>query len=99
MDRFALAGSLHDASARVMAGQRALLEQRAQIRELEQCGHDASLARALLQIYEQSQEMNIFDRNRFYQMLTTMAADEPSPVQYDDHDLIDDDDIIYQQAA
>ena len=51
MDRFALAGSLRAANARVMAGQWALLEQRAQVRELEQCGLDASTAKALLEIY------------------------------------------------
>jgi hypothetical protein len=100
MDRFALADSLHVAIARVVAGQRALLEQRLQIRELEQCGLDASTAKALLRVYEQSQATSILDRNRLYHALTTPAADELSPVDYDDRDFFDaDDDIYHRQAA
>ena len=75
MDCFALAGSLRVANARVVAGQWALLEQRAQVRELEQCGLDASPAKALLRIYEQSQAMSIIDRNRLHHALTIPAAD------------------------
>jgi hypothetical protein len=100
MDRFALTSSLRAANARVAAGQWALLEQRVQIRELEQCGLDASLARALLRIYEQSQATSILDRNRLHHALTSPAADVPSPVDYDDRGLFDaDDDIHLQQAA
>jgi len=100
MDRFALAGSLRAANARVMAGQWALLEQRMQIRELEQRGLDASSSKALLRIYEQSQAISIFDRNRLDHALTTTAADELSPVHYDDRDFIDADvDIYHRQAA
>jgi hypothetical protein len=100
MDRFGLASSLRVANARVAAGQWALLEQRVQIRELEQCGLDASLARALLRIYEQSQAMSILDRNRLHQALTSPAAAEPSPVDYDDRGLFDaDDDLHLRQAA
>jgi hypothetical protein len=100
MDRFALASSLRAANARVAAGQWALLEQRVQIRELEQCGLDASLARALLRIYEQSQAVSIVDRNRLHRALTSLAADAPSPVDYDDRGLFDaDDDIYHRQAA
>jgi hypothetical protein len=99
MDRFALADSLRVATARVVAGQRALLEQRIQIRELEQCGLDASTAEALLRVYEQSQAMSIFDRNRLYHALTNTAADEPSPVHYDDRDFFDADDDIYHRLA
>lgn len=90
MDHLALEGSLRAACARVVAGQRALLEQRVQIRELEQCGHDAATARALLRIYEQSQATNILDRNRLYRELTIAAAD--------DRELFNDD-IDYQLAA
>ena len=90
MDRFALEGSLREACARVMAGQRALLEQRVQIRELEQCGHNAATARALLQIYLQSQTTNIIDRNRLYHELMGHAADDGAPI---------DNDINYQLAA
>ena len=100
MDRFALAGSLRAANARVVAGQWALLEQRAQIRELEQCGLDASTAKALLRVYEEQQEMSIFDRNRLYHALATTAADKPAPVHYDDRDFFDaDNDIYLRQAA
>ena len=74
------------------AGQWALLEQRVQIRELEQSGLDASVARALLRIYEQSQAMSILDRNRLFHTLATAAVDQASPVHYDD-------DIDYRQAA
>ena len=100
MDRFALAGSLRAANVRVVAGQWALLEKRAQIRELEQCGLDASTAKALLRVYEESQEMSIFDRNRLYHALATTAADKPAPVHYDDRDFFDaDNDIYLRQAA
>lgn len=99
MDRFALAGSLRAANARVVAGQWALLDQRMQIRELEQRGLDASPAKALLRIYEESQAMSIFDRNRLDHALTSLATDEPSSVDYDDRDLFDADDDIYHRAA
>jgi hypothetical protein len=99
MDRFALADSLRAASARVVAGQWALLEQRVHVRELERCGLEASLAKALLQIYEQSQEMNILDRNQLRQTLTATATDKPSPVHYDDRDFFDANDNIYLQQA
>ena len=100
MDRFALAGSLRSANARVVAGQWALLEQRAQVRQLEQCGLDASTAKALLQIYEEQQAMSIIDRNSLCQTLTILATDRPSPVDYDDRGLFDaDDDFHLQQAA
>ena len=100
MDRFVLADSLRAASARVVAGQWALLEQRVHVRELERCGLDASVAKALLQIYEQSQEMNILDRRQLNQTLITTAIDNPSPVHYDDHEFVAaDDDVYLQQAA
>ena len=99
MDRFALSNSLRAANARVMAGQWALLEQRAQIRELEQCGLDASMAKALLQIYEESQAMSIIDRNRLSHSLTRLATDRPSPVDYDDRGLFDAADDYLQRAA
>ena len=100
MDRFALAGSLRAANARVVAGQWALLEQRAQVRELEQCGLDASLAKALLRIYEESQEMSILDRNHLCHALTIPVADERPSVHYDDRDVFDaDHDIYHRQAA
>ena len=90
MDRFALAGSLRAAHARVVAGQRALLDQRLQIRELERYGLDASLAKALLHIYEQSQALSVFDRNRLSHELASPTTDEPLPIDYDDRDLFDE---------
>ena len=100
MDHFALAGSLRAANARVVAGQWALLDQRMQIRELEQRGLDASPAKALLRIYEQSQAISIVDRNRLDQALTSLATATSSSVDYDDRGLFDaDDDIYHRQAA
>jgi hypothetical protein len=103
MDRFALASSLRAANARVVAGQWALLEQRNQVRELEQCGLDASTAKALLQIYEESQAMSIIDRNCLRHSLTRLATDRASPVDYDDRGLYDaedaEDDDYLRQAA
>ena len=101
MDCFALAGSLRAANARVVAGQWALLEQRAHVRELEQCGLDASTAKALLEIYEEQQATSIIDRNSLSHTLTILATDRPSPVDYDDRGLFDaaDDDIHLRQAA
>ena len=99
MDRFALADSLRAASARVVAGQWALLDQRLQIRELERYGLDASLAKALLQIYEQSQEMNILDRNRCARRWRARRPTSRRPIDYDDRDFFDADDDIYLQLA
>ena len=98
MDRFALADSLRAANARVVAGQWALLEQRAHVRELERCGLDASVAKSLLLVYEQSQEINILDRN-LHQTVITTATDKPSPVDHDDSDFFDADDSYFRQAA
>ncbi|WP_422001210.1 hypothetical protein [Reyranella sp.] len=98
MDRFALEHNLRDAIARVAAGQRALMEQRAQIRELERNGFDASPARALLQVYQQSQEMNLFDRTRLAGLME-MALSDTSTSDYDDRDLFEDDFQTYRQAA
>ena len=98
MDRFALADSLRAANARVVAGQWALLEQRAHVRELERCGLDASVAKSLLLVYEQSQEINILDRN-LHQTVITTATDKPAPVDHDDSDFFDADDSYFRQAA
>src|SRR5215470_16693981 len=62
MDRFVLEHNLRDACARVVACQQALLSQRLQVRELERSGLDASVARALLEIYEESKAMALFNR-------------------------------------
>ena len=99
MDHFALEGSLRAANARVAAGQRALLEQRTQVRTLEQSGLDASLAKALLGIYEQSQAVNVFDQQRQYHARASATAGEPLPVQDDVYAFLAADDVPYREAA
>ncbi|CAN5512117.1 hypothetical protein BH10PSE14_BH10PSE14_23480 [soil metagenome] len=103
MDSFAIEQGFSAASARVVAGQRALISQRSQVRELEQCGFDASLARALLRDYEQSQAMAVFDRNRFASALETSPVDgpssAPSSMNDDDHVYFIDIDTYHRLAA
>jgi hypothetical protein len=88
MDRFTLEHNLRDAYARILACQRDLLSQRAQVRELERYGLDASLAHALLQTYEESKAMAVFNRDCLSNALRTASfktatAADPS---IDDHD-------------
>jgi hypothetical protein len=64
MDRHTLELNFRAAHARAAQGHQALLRQRQYIRELEQGGLDTATAKALLRIYEQSQAMNLFDRDR-----------------------------------
>ena len=99
MDRVSLEGSLRAANARVASGQQALLEQRAQVRELEQWGLDASLAKALLRIYEESHAMSILERRRLHCTLTSAAADEPMLAQDNDCEFFADNDIISHREA
>jgi hypothetical protein len=94
MDRHALELSLRAASSRVVLGQQALLSQRRQIGELERYGLDAATAKALLRIYEQSQVMNLFDRDRLRHELDCRAEGGVCPTQetrdsceYDDIDF------------
>ena len=79
MDRFALEHNLRDASARIVACQEALLSQRSQVRELERCGLDASLARALLEIYEESKAMALFNRESLASTLKMAAFTTTAP--------------------
>ncbi len=74
MDRFALEYNLRDACARVAACQQSLVSQRVQVRELERSGLDASVARALLDIYEESKSMALFNRDCLAKALTLRAA-------------------------
>ena len=112
MDRFALEHNLRDASARIVACQEALLSQRYQVRELERCGLDASLARALLEIYEESKAMAVFNRDSLASTLkmaafTTAAPADPSidddpsiadpPIE--DHETFVDDEFHHRLAA
>src|SRR5512143_3200058 len=91
MERMTLEGNLRAADSCVASGQQAFLEQRAQIRELEQWTLDASVARALLRIYEESHAMSILERRRLA-VLASASDCEPLPVQDNDH-------IVYREAA
>ena len=99
MDRVTLEGNLRAADARVVAGQQALREQREQVRDLELFGLDASPAKRLLRIYEESHAMSILDRRRLYQALTSATADEPFPVQDNDWTFFADDVTYHRRAA
>jgi hypothetical protein len=103
MDRFALEHNLRDACARVMSCQEALLSQRIQVRELERSGLDASVARALLDIYEESKAMALFNRDFLAKSLTlaqfasgTTAA---PPIVEAANDELFVDDFDYREAA
>lgn len=101
MDRFTLEHNLRDAYARLLACQQDVLSQRAQVRELERYGLDASMARALLRTYEESKEMAVFNRDCLSNALrtanfTTGTAVDPS---IDPHDTSIDADFDYRLAA
>jgi hypothetical protein len=91
MDRHALELNVREASARVVVGQQALLKQRQHIAELQQYGLDAGTAKALLRLYEQSQAMNLFDRDRLRHELFRLGdADPPEEARdHREHDAID----------
>lgn len=99
MDRITFEGSLRAADARVVAGQQALREQRAQVRELEQWGLDASLAKALLHIYEESHAMSVLDRRRLHQALATATPCEPLSGQDNERAFLAEDDVTYHREA
>ena len=108
MDRFRMEHSLRDACARVTACQQALLSQRVQVRELERSGLDASVARALLEIYEESNAMALFNRDCVAKSValaqrttqgTTGAAIDPSNDEADHDETLLDDDFFYLEAA
>lgn len=90
MDRFALEHNLQVACARLVGCQEALLDQRTQVRELERNGLDASLARALLEIYEESKAMAVFNRNFVANALRTanFAASAAADPSIDDHQTV-----------
>jgi hypothetical protein len=100
MDRFALEHNLRAASARIVACQEDLLSQRSQVRELERCGLDASVARALLEIFEESKAMAVSNRDSLASTLRmanfTTAA--PAHASIDDHETLVDD-FDYRLAA
>jgi hypothetical protein len=104
MDRFALEDNLSAACARVLACQQALLSQRIQVRELERCGLDVSVARALLDIYEESKAMAVFNRDCVAKALamakvTTSAAADPSFDNAEHDETFVEDDFPYRAAA
>ena len=103
MDRFALEHNLRDACARVTACQEALLSQRVQVRELERSGLDASVARALLDIYEDSKEMALFNRDFLAKSLTlaqfTIGTTTAPLIDDAANDELFVDDFDYREAA
>ncbi len=103
MDRFTLEHNLRGACARVVACQEALLSQRIQVRELERSGLDASVARALLDIYEESKEMALFNRDFLARSLTlaqvTSSPTAVSPIDDPANDDLFVDDFDYREAA
>jgi hypothetical protein len=101
MDRFALEHSLRAASARIVACQETLLSQRFQVRELERCGLDASMARALLEIFEESKEMAVFNRDSLANTLrmATFATAAPTDPSLDDHETFVDAEFHHRLAA
>jgi hypothetical protein len=106
MDRFALEHSLRNASARIVACQESLLLQRFQVRELERGGLDASVARALLEIYEESKAMAVCNRDSLASTLkmaafaTTPPADFPiDDASIDDHETFVDAEFPHRLAA
>ena len=106
MDRFALEHNLRGASARIVACQEALLSQRFQVRELERCGLDASVARALLEIYEDSKAMAIVNRDSLASTLKMAAFATAVPVEPTlvaplicDQEIFVDDEFHHRLAA
>jgi hypothetical protein len=106
MDRFALEHNLRGASARIVACQESLLSQRSQVRELERCGLDASVARALLEIYEESKAMALVNRDSLANTLrtanftTSAPADPPiDDPSIDDHETFVDAEFHHRLAA
>jgi hypothetical protein len=101
MDRFALEHNLRNASARIVACQEALLSQRYQVRELERCGLDASLARALLEIYEESKAMAVVNRDSLANTLRMAAftTAAPADASIDDHETFFDAEFHHRLAA
>jgi hypothetical protein len=92
MDLFTLDHNLRSACERVTACQHDVLSQRAQVRELERCHLDASVARALLQIYEDSKDMAVANRDSLAQTMAMARAN-------DDHDTVVAIDVLYSLAA
>lgn len=64
MDRHILLDHLAQADRHVDQGERHLAQQRAQVDALERDGHDATVARELLDTLEQTQVLHLADRDR-----------------------------------
>jgi hypothetical protein len=106
MDRFALEHNLRNASARIVVCQEALLLQRFQVRTLERSGLDASVARALLEIYEESKAMAVFNRDSLASTLKMAAFTASAPADppiddssIDDHETFVDAEFHHRLAA
>ena len=89
---------IEDRFATQLVGERNL---RAVAEVRERCGLDASLARALLEIYEESKAMAVFNRDSLASTLrtanfTTAAPADPS---LDDHETFVDAEFHHRLAA
>jgi hypothetical protein len=60
---------LEDAEMRVQRGQRNIDHQREVISALERDGQDATIAKALLKIFEKANEIHVADRDRLIKEL------------------------------
>ena len=102
MDLFTLEHNLRSACERVTACQQDVVSQRAQVRELERCNLDASVARALLLVYEESKEMAVFNRDSLAQAMLTAqftTAAQPDPSIDAPRETVMDADAPYRLAA
>jgi hypothetical protein len=71
MSRLTLARHLAQAEARIALGQKHIARQNEIIAELEQAGHDAVTAKALLVVFEATHELHIADHD---QIIVEIAA-------------------------
>ncbi len=100
MDRFTLEHNLRDAYARLLAVEHDLRSQRAQVCELERYGLDTSVARGLLQTYEESKELALFNRDCLSNALRTAAfTTATTDPTIDDHDTFIDIEVEHRLAA
>ena len=92
MDRYTVEHNLRLACDRLVACQESLLLQRLQVRELDCSGLDATLARNLLQIYEDARDLAVSHRESLAQAARaghylTAAGATPAGDDNDDGDF------------
>jgi hypothetical protein len=66
---------LEDAEMRVQRGQRNIDHQREVISALERVDQDATIAKALLKIFEKANEIHVADRDRLIKELSATRID------------------------